>query len=260
LSEYYKLRRTRITDGMALIGFLIGFIAPAYSAGKRLVEGFESGAETGGLANFVLSILGNALLGGLVGLICGAIIAWLWERVHRKTRSRRDRATATNQVADTSGGPKPGGAISASSGQQTARPTQRPEGIRFDHTGVKAGDFLELISEIAPGSYDEERARMAMLRTVNIGAWDDGRLVGAVRVLTDGYFFATVPELLVHPECRRRGIGRELMQRALHEAPAGVIVFAAPPDSSGFFERLGCQRAPSGYVYRRKPAPAITSR
>jgi len=35
-------------------------------------------------------------------------------------------------------------------------------------------------------------AKAALTRTTNIGAWDDQRLVGAVRVLTDGYFFATV--------------------------------------------------------------------
>jgi len=59
-----------------------------------------------------------------------------------------------------------------------------------------------------------EPATTALTRTTNIGAWDNDRLVGAVRVLTDGYFVATVPEILVDPDYQRRGIGRELMSRA----------------------------------------------
>jgi ribosomal protein S18 acetylase RimI-like enzyme len=44
-----------------------------------------------------------------------------------------------------------------------------------------------------------------------------------VRVLSDGYFFSTVPEVIVDPEYRRRGIGRELMRRALEVAPSRAL-------------------------------------
>ena len=95
-------------------------------------------------------------------------------------------------------------------------------------------------------------AKAALTRTTNIGAWDDQRLVGAVRVLTDGYFFATVAEILVDPDYRRRGIGRELMFRALASAPRGTLFFGAQPPSVGFFEKLGCETGPAGMVMRHE--------
>ena len=54
--------------------------------------------------------------------------------------------------------------------------------------------------------------------------------------LTDGYFFATVPELMVDPEYQRRGIGR-LMRRALDAAPGGRLFFGAQAGNEEFFER-----------------------
>ena len=87
---------------------------------------------------------------------------------------------------------------------------------------------------------------------MNFAAWDGERLVGSVRVLTDGYFFACVSEILVDPAYQRRGIGRELMRRALDRAPRGKLFRGAQPEAVGFFERLGYRRGPIGFVAARR--------
>jgi GNAT superfamily N-acetyltransferase len=94
------------------------------------------------------------------------------------------------------------------------------------------------------------RVAAALERTFNVGAWRDGRLVGSVRVLSDGYFFSTVPEVMVDPAFQRRGIGRALMHRALAAAPGGQLLFGAPAGNEPFFERTGFQRGPIGFVGR----------
>jgi len=70
-------------------------------------------------------------------------------------------------------------------------------------------------------------------------------------VLTDGYLFSTVPEILVDPAHQRVGIGSELMKRALAVAPGNTLFFGAKPESRLFFEKIGCVRGPTGYVMRR---------
>jgi GNAT superfamily N-acetyltransferase len=122
--------------------------------------------------------------------------------------------------------------------------------IRYSDNGFEADAFVTLAKRIWPREYELPAAAAALARTTNIGAWDGGRLVGAVRVLTDGYFFATVPEILVDPDYQRRGIGRELMVRALAAAPRGTLFFGAQPQSVGFFEKLGCEPGPSGMILR----------
>jgi GNAT superfamily N-acetyltransferase len=123
--------------------------------------------------------------------------------------------------------------------------------LRYDESGFSADDFLALAQRVWPRADDHKRAQDALTKTINIGAWDGSRLVGAVRLMTDGYFFATVPEILVDPDYQRRGIGRELMNRALNQAPRGVLFLGAQPHSVGFFERLGCLPGPTGMVMRR---------
>src|SRR5262249_26647486 len=103
--------------------------------------------------------------------------------------------------------------------------------------GFDAADFVALANRVWPRDSDEARAAAAIMRTINIGAWDGARLVGAVRVLSDGYLFSTVPEILVEPQYQRRGIGRELMRRALDRAPRGALFFGAQSQSVRFFER-----------------------
>jgi ribosomal protein S18 acetylase RimI-like enzyme len=117
--------------------------------------------------------------------------------------------------------------------------------------GFAAEDFLALAQRVWPREYSAAEASAALARTINIGAWDGRRLVASIRILTDGYFFATIPEILVDPEYQRRGIGRRLMELALDRAPRGKVAFGAQPQSVAFFERIGCRRVLTGFVAER---------
>ena len=113
------------------------------------------------------------------------------------------------------------------------------------------GEFVALARRVWPRDYDVRQVSEALARTINLGAWAGNQLVGAVRVLTDGYFFSTVPEVMVDPDFRRRGIGRELMQRALAMAPGGRLFFGAQLGNEPFFEASGFVRGPTGFIGRR---------
>ena len=81
--------------------------------------------------------------------------------------------------------------------------------------GFDAEAFLALAQRIWPREYSLTDAAAALERTINIGVWHGSRLVGSIRVLTDGYFYATIPDIFVDPQYQRRGIGRRLMELAL---------------------------------------------
>ena len=121
------------------------------------------------------------------------------------------------------------------------------------HHDVAADQFLALAQAVWPRDwYDPSTISLALERTTNMGAFDGQRLVGCVRALTDGYLFATVPELLVHPDYQRQGIGRELMRRAVSAAPRQGLFLGAQPQSVAFFERIGAVRGPVGFVLRHR--------
>jgi len=123
---------------------------------------------------------------------------------------------------------------------------------RTGESALPAEAFVALAQRVWPRNYDTARIGAALTRTINIGAWAGNQLVGSVRVLSDGYLFNTVPEVMVDPEYQRLGIGRELMHRAVDLAPGGQLFFGAQPGNEPFFERAGFQRGPVGFVGRRE--------
>ncbi len=64
---------------------------------------------------------------------------------------------------------------------------------------LSASVFLAFVNQVWPGDYDMDRTQAALSQTLNITAYDGQQLVGCLRILTDGYYFGTVTELLVLP-------------------------------------------------------------
>jgi GNAT superfamily N-acetyltransferase len=239
-SDFYEPQRAAISQSAGYLGFVIGFVGSAPIAWRYLRDGFLNGNVDAGVLHFLVVILGAGTLTGGVGLGVGRVIGAAWERQHRRRRSPSAEDAPQRPVA-------------LPDREVPEQPTTaRRLAVRYDVTGIDAAAFLALAQRVWPWDYDLGRAEEALARTSNIGAWEGGRLIGAVRVLTDGYFFSTIPEILVDPDYRRCGIGRELMNRALDVAPRHIIVFGAQPGSQGFFEHLGCERGPVGYVMRTK--------
>jgi hypothetical protein len=85
--------------------------------------------------------------------------------------------------------------------------------------GFSAVDFVALANRVWPRDYVVARAEEAISRTIDI-----------------------------------RGIGREMMTRALERAPRGALFFGAQPQSASLFERIGCTPGPVGFVLRKKSA------
>ncbi|MCI9432706.1 MAG: GNAT family N-acetyltransferase [Oscillospiraceae bacterium] len=122
---------------------------------------------------------------------------------------------------------------------------------RADDRELQATMFIEFVNQVWPGNYDMERTQDALSKTINITAYDGERLVGCLRILTDGCYFGTITELLVLPEYQRRGIGSRLLQLARDSAPT-MLYFGAQPGVEAFYEKNGCEKGLQSYVIRKK--------
>ncbi|MGI9219645.1 MAG: GNAT family N-acetyltransferase [Woeseiaceae bacterium] len=125
-------------------------------------------------------------------------------------------------------------------------------GISFtpNDSELTATEFLELAQRVWPGDYDITATESALARTINISARDGERLIGVVRVLSDGYFFGTIPELLVDPDYQGTGVGTKLMELAWASSPTSLF-FGAQPESEAFYEKLGYEKGLQSY-FRQK--------
>lgn len=122
---------------------------------------------------------------------------------------------------------------------------------RIDDKTLNASIFLQFVNQIWPGDYDIKKTQNALSKTLNITAYDGERLVGCLRILSDGYFFGTITELLILPEYQKQGIGSQLLQFARENAPT-MLYFGSQPGIEGFYEKNGCQRSLQSYIIEKK--------
>lgn len=79
----------------------------------------------------------------------------------------------------------------------------------------------------------------------------ESRLIGFVNLAWDGGEHAFILDTAVHPEFRRRGVGRELVRRAVAEAEGRGLKWVHvdfEPHLRGFYERCGFRDTAAGLI------------
>lgn len=180
-----------------------------------------------------------------MGLGVGRVIGSAWEGSHRVVRRAKGQEFAADDL------PQP-----AIEPLRESLPLPVP-GIRpADIPGpsirlafaITANDLRELARRSDVDVPDLARLQESLGRTINIGAYDGDQLVGALRMLTDGYEWTVVTDFLVEPSHRRRGIGSALWRRAADRATGRLAMAQIPPGTEGFFRRLEALPAYEGFV------------
>ena len=89
---------------------------------------------------------------------------------------------------------------------------------KVDDKNLDVSMFISFVNQVWQGNYDKKQTRQALSKTLNITAYDNKKLVGCLRILSDGYYFGTITELLVLPQYQKLGIGNKLfnLQKTIH--------------------------------------------
>ncbi len=112
-------------------------------------------------------------------------------------------------------------------------------------TGI---DWAALKQTLLADDFDNGRSAGQLQRScensaVNVFALLDGRVVGTVRVLSDGVCNAYMVDVWTLSAYRRRGIARHMIELALAQLP-GQHVYLFTDDAEPFYRKLGF--APQG--------------
>jgi predicted N-acetyltransferase YhbS len=100
---------------------------------------------------------------------------------------------------------------------------------------------------------DLDRIRR-MIENANliICAWDEERLIGVARALTDFSYCCYLSDLAVDPDYQRNGIGKELVRR-VREAigEESMLLLLAAPSADGYYPHLGFEKVANGWQLPR---------
>ena len=93
----------------------------------------------------------------------------------------------------------------------------------------------------------------AMLKNANliITAWDEEKLVGISRSLTDFAYVAYLADLAVDQEYQRCGIGKQLIEETKSRlGPECMIVLLAAPKANDYYKHIGFEHNPRAWTHK----------
>jgi len=95
----------------------------------------------------------------------------------------------------------------------------------------------------ADGSETEEMVRNFNLPFINstlvISAWENEKLVGVVRVLSDKVIRSVIYDLVVDPGYQDGGIGKELIRRSIEHYPNTEWLVQTTDKIANYYEKIG---------------------
>jgi len=136
----------------------------------------------------------------------------------------------------------------------------------MEHTGVKlryetsrqisAGEFIDVLrrstlAERRP--VDERQSIEAMLRHGNLlcTAWDENKLVGVARSVTDFEYCCYLSDLAVDEKYQRRGIGKELIRLTKSKlGPLANLILLSAPKAEAYYPKIGFTAHRSAWILR----------
>ena len=92
-----------------------------------------------------------------------------------------------------------------------------------------------------------------MLKNANliVTAWDDSRLVGIARSLTDFTYVTYLADLAVDMDYQHQGIGKQLIAETQRRVePECMIVLLAAPKANDYYPKLGFTHNPRAWMLK----------
>ena len=104
-----------------------------------------------------------------------------------------------------------------------------------------------------PTSYPERIAQMYQNANLVLTAWEQGKLVGIARALTDFCYACYLSDLAVRKEYQHLGIGKKLIsltKEAIGEQT--MLLLLSAPAALEYYPKIGMEKVENGFILKRR--------
>lgn len=99
------------------------------------------------------------------------------------------------------------------------------------------------VNQVCHGDYDMEKTKEALSKTLNITTYENKVLVGCLRILSNGYYFGTITELLVLPKYQNTKYKKLKLLKIVKNNTLTMLYFGYQIEVEKFYEKNGCQNS-----------------
>jgi ribosomal protein S18 acetylase RimI-like enzyme len=130
--------------------------------------------------------------------------------------------------------------------------------IKNDCAQMDWDELAALFQAVGWIGHTKEKLKPAFLASQYISlAYIDDRLVGCGRAISDWIFYATIYDVVVHPNFQRQGIGKAIMTDLLHQLKEiPVVQLTATTGNEPFYYKLGLRKHKTAMARALRPGYA----
>ena len=103
-------------------------------------------------------------------------------------------------------------------------------------------------------TYDRERiATMYEHSNLIATAWDEGKLVGVARSITDWVWSCYLADLAIHPDYQKAGLGKKLIELTKEKVgDQAMVLLLSVPTALDYYPKVGFTKQESSFIINRK--------
>lgn len=115
--------------------------------------------------------------------------------------------------------------------------------IQEDCSNIDWDLVSDTLKRVGMGYHEGEVHRKAFEKSYRVVfVFDDSKMVGFGRALSDGEYQGAIYDVAVLPEYQGKGIGRLIVSNITESLPQCNFILFASPGKEGFYEKLGFRR------------------
>ena len=119
--------------------------------------------------------------------------------------------------------------------------------LQFDTKNINWDWVLEILQEVGMACHTSEIHQRAFTNSYAVVfAFDDDKLVGFGRAISDGEYQAAIYDIAVLPDYQGKGIGKIILQAILKKIPTCNFILYASPGKEEFYEKENFKRMKTG--------------
>ena len=126
--------------------------------------------------------------------------------------------------------------------------------IKQDCNGVDWKSVSETLKSVGMAYHEPEMHKRAFESShTTVFVYNDDRLIGFGRAISDDAYQAAIYDCAVLPEVQGKGIGKVIIQTILDQLPNCNIILYATPGMEGFYKKLGFRAMKTGMAVFTTP-------
>ncbi len=126
--------------------------------------------------------------------------------------------------------------------------------IRFDCSEIDWTLVSETLKSVGMAYYDPDAHRRAFEAShTAVFVFNDGRMVGFGRAISDGVYQAAIYDVAVVPEFQGGGIGAIIVKEILTRVSGCTVLLYAAPGKEDFYKKFGLRKMKTGMALFTNP-------